>query len=267
MVRASWLSRPGSFGSQTLIELRGTASPGAEDRQKKIPGFDQEIFSRSHVLCIGAGGIVSQIAPALVRKGIGRITLLDDDVVEPSNLNRQRFYKEDIGQNKAIALAGNLKPECIVATEIRGYGLRLEEAIARDVELTCNLAVCGVDNNPARVAASSFFRRAHTPVIFTAVSRDADHGYVFVQEAEGPCIGCLFPDMVTDDRFPCPGTPAIADILQAVGALAVYAVDTLLMKRARTWNYRRLSLSDPGFHGGSMIAQQEACELCRSGVI
>ena len=70
-------------------------------------------------------------------------------------------------------------------------------------------------------------------MIFTAVSRDGDHGYVFVQDKDGPCIACLFPDMVDDDRYPCPGTPAIADILQAVGSLAVYAVDTLLMN-ART---------------------------------
>jgi len=48
-------------------------------------------------------GIISMIAPTLARKGIGRITLLDDDVVEHSNLNRQRFYIEDVGrQNKAV---------------------------------------------------------------------------------------------------------------------------------------------------------------------
>jgi hypothetical protein len=75
----------------------------------------------------------------------------------------------------------------------------------------------------------------------------------------------MFPDMVNDDRFPSPGTPAIADILQAVGALAVYAVDTVFMKRPRTWNYRRLSLSDPSLDGGSMIAQREGCELCNHG--
>ena len=85
------------IGSRTSINLCGKAVPGAEDRQRKIPGFDQDLFSRSHVLCIGAGGITSQIAPTLVRKGIGRITLLDDDVVEPSNLNRQRFYI-DVGE-------------------------------------------------------------------------------------------------------------------------------------------------------------------------
>src|ERR1700722_3659359 len=110
------------------IKVRGKKVPGALDRQKRIPGFDQTAFSKGNVLCIGAGGIVSQIAPTLVRKGIGKIALLDDDFVEPSNLNRQRFYIKDVGMNKAVALARNLQPECIVATEIRGCPYRLEEA-------------------------------------------------------------------------------------------------------------------------------------------
>jgi molybdopterin/thiamine biosynthesis adenylyltransferase len=257
--------RPAFIGSRTSIELRGTAIPEAEDRQRKIPGFDQAAFSKASVLCIGAGGIISQIAPTLVRKGIGRITLLDDDVVEPSNLNRQRFYIKDVGENKAIALARNLQPECIVATEIRGYAFRLEEAIARGIDLACDVAICGVDNNPARVTAIQYFRAKNIPVIFTAVSRDADHGYVFVQDTDGPCIACMFPDMVNDDRYPCPGTPAITDILQALGSLAVYATDTLVMKRPRTWNYRRLSLSDPALDGGSMIPRRQACEGCMGG--
>jgi molybdopterin/thiamine biosynthesis adenylyltransferase len=254
--------RPAFTDSRTWINLVGTAIRGAEDRQGRIPGFDQTAFSKASVLCIGAGGIISQIAPTLVRKGIGRITLLDDDLVEPTNLNRQRFYMEDVGENKAVALARNLKRECIARTEIRARGFRLEEAIACGINLTCDVAICGVDNNPARVAASRHFRTKNIPVIFTAVSRDADHGYVFVQDKDGPCIACLFPDMVNDDRFPCPGTPAIADILQTVGSLGVYAVDSLLMKRPRTWNYRRLSLSDPSLDGGWTIVQREACEIC-----
>ena len=127
----------------------------------------------------------------------------------------------------------------------------------RGIDLACDVAVCGVDNNPARVAASRYFRATGIPVIFTAVSRDGDHGYVFVQDKEGPCIACLFPDMVNDDRYPCPGTPAIADILQAVGALAVYAIDTLLMKRPRTWNYRRISLSDGATDGASLVPARQ----------
>jgi adenylyltransferase/sulfurtransferase len=247
--------------SQTSIRLRGKPVPGAEDRQRKIAGFDQELFSKSSILCIGAGGLISHIAPTLVRKGIGRITLLDDDVVEASNLNRQRFYIKDIGRNKALALAENLGPECIATTEIRGIGFRFEEAIARQIDLGCNAVVCGVDNNPARVAASRHFRFKGIPVIFTGVSRDGDCGYVFVQEKHGPCVGCLYPDMADDDRYPCPGTPAIADILQAVGSLAVYAVDTLLMKRFRKWNYRRVSLSDGAGDGAAMVESRPGCRM------
>ena len=252
---------PGYTVSRTSVNLRGEAVPGAEDRQKKIPGFDQGVFSSSRVLCVGAGGIISMIAPTLVRKGIGGITLLDDDVVEESNLNRQRFYIKDVGQNKALALAANLVPECIVETEIQGIPLRLEEAIARDIDLSCNVAICGVDNNPARVAASRYFRGLQIPVIFTAVSVNGDHGYVFVQDKDGPCIGCLFPDMVNDDHFPCPGAPAIADILQAVGSLAVYVVDTLLVIRARSWNYRRISLADGTLDGVTRIPTREDCRM------
>jgi len=215
------------------------------------------------VLCVGGGGLISQIAPTLVRKGIGRITVLDDDIVEASNLNRQRFYEKDLGKNKALALAENLVPECIVATEIRGLAFRLEEAIARRTNLSCDIVICGVDNNPARVAASRFFRTKGIPVIFTAVSSDADHGYVFVQERDGPCIGCLFPDMVDDDIFPCPGIPAIADILQLVGSFVVYAVDTLLMRRHRNWNYRRVSLSDGSLDGAAVVPIRATCQLDR----
>lgn len=235
-----------SIASQTSITLRGTPVPGAEDRQREIPGFDQEKFSRSHVLCIGAGGIISNIAPTLCRKGIGKITLLDDDLVEASNLNRQRFYPKDIGKNKALALAGNLQAECIAATQIRGIPLRLEEAIAQENNLSCDVAICGVDNNPARIVASRYFRTARIPVVFSAVSRGGDHGYVFVQETTGARIDTVFPDMVSDDSFPCPGTPAIGDILQAVGALCTYAIDTLLCSRVRSWSYRRIDLPDAG---------------------
>jgi molybdopterin/thiamine biosynthesis adenylyltransferase len=253
--------RPVFTVSQTSIRLKGKPIPGAEDRQRKIPGFDQELYSQSSVLCIGAGGIISQIAPTLARKGIGRITLLDDDIVEASNLNRQRFYEKDLGKNKAVAIAENLQPECIAATEICGWPFRFEEAIARRIDLSCDVAICGVDNNPARVAASRHFRFKCIPVIFIAVSRDGDHGYVFVQEKDGPCVACMFPDMVNDDRYPCPGTPAIADILQAVGALAVYAIDALLMNRPRAWNYRRISLSDGTMDGASLVPARRCCNM------
>ncbi|HEX3683167.1 MAG TPA: ThiF family adenylyltransferase [Bryobacteraceae bacterium] len=224
-----------SSKSAKSISLRGKHIPGAEDRHRGIPGWDQEKYSKAHVLCIGAGGLISNIAPTLCRKGIGKLTILDDDTVEVSNLNRQRFYEKDIGRNKAIALVENLQRECIFSTELTGYAIRLEEAIEQDMPLGCEVAVCGVDNNPGRVIACRSFREANIPIIFTAVSADADHGYVFVQEKAGPCLACLLPDLTNGSQFPCPHTAAMTDILQAVGALTVFAIDTIVTRRAREW--------------------------------
>ena len=78
-----WKSMKKAFTvSQTSIKLIGKPIPGAEDRQKKIPAFDQEVFSKASVLCVGAGGLISHIAPTLVRKGIGRITLVSVAVAQ-----------------------------------------------------------------------------------------------------------------------------------------------------------------------------------------
>ncbi|MGJ5814493.1 HesA/MoeB/ThiF family protein [Paludibaculum fermentans] len=258
---------PAFTDSPTSVELAGTAIPGAEDRQKRIAGFDQAVFSKSRVLCVGAGGLVSQIAPTLCRKGIGEIVLLDGDWVEPSNLNRQRFYTKDLWRNKAVALAKNLQPECIAATRIRGHALSLEAAIEQGIDLSCGIAICGVDNNPTRVAASRHFRAQGVPVVFTAVSASGDHGYVFVQDNQGSCLGCLYPDMGNDNRYPCPGTPAIADILQVVGGLVVYAVDTLLTQRKRSWNYRRISLASGELDAATMIPSRTTCSICASHTV
>lgn len=177
-------------------------------------------------------------------------------------MNRQRFYPKDIGNNKAFSLVENLVSECIGGTDLRGYCLSFEQAAGRGIDLDCDLMICGVDNNPARIAASRYFRKLAIPVIFTAVSADGDHGYVFVQEPKGPCIGCLFPDMADNRTFPCPGTPAVADILESVGALVAYAVDTCLMGRRRSWNYRRVWLSDGNLDATQSIRVRPACPLC-----
>ena len=108
---------PAFINSPSSIELQGRVIEGADDRQHQISGFDQEIFSAAHALCIGAGGLISNVAPALVRKGIAALTFFDDDRVEPSNLNRQRFFEWDVGRNKALTLVENLQP--VRATTLR----------------------------------------------------------------------------------------------------------------------------------------------------
>ena len=259
---AAW---SGSNGESTVsaisIRLKGRAVAKAAARQQAAPSFDQAALSRSRVLIVGAGGIGSPVALMLARQGIGGLTIVDGDTVEASNLSRQRFFAEDIGRNKAMALAGNIERECIYATAITGHALMFEDALERGLDLTCDLAICGVDNNPGRVAVSRFSRARGKPAIFVAVSADCNHGYVFVQEAQGACLGCLYPDMINDQRYPCPGTPAVADILGVVAALAVYAAGSLVMGRPRNWNYRRVYLPDGASDASALIPTRVGCAM------
>lgn len=254
-MRRTYTSSPSS------IERWGRYIEGATDRQQRISGFDQAVYSRSTVDLNGAGGLGSHIAAMLCRKGIGTLVIRDHDVVEASNLNRQRFYPCDLGQNKALALVEHLRHESIQPTRLIGQAVRFEEAAEEGITVDCDVAICAVDNNPARSAMSRYYRERGIPVVFLAVSADADHGYVFVQDKDGPCLGCLLPDSVNDETYPCPGTPAISDILHLTGAMAVYAVDTCLVPRRLTWSYRRICLADAAWDSAQRIAVRPDCPL------
>lgn len=253
--------KPTCIDSPKLLEHRATAVPGALVRHGGVPGFCQARLSQATVLLIGAGGLNGPVAVTLARKGVGGITIIDPDFVEVSNLNRQRFFPTDVGRSKALVLAQNLLPECTAATRLLAHSRSFEEIVAGRVRLPCDVAVCGVDNNPARVAASRYFRAARVPVIFSAVSGDADHGYVFVQDRSGACLGCLFPDIVGDQRYPCPGTPAVADVLQTLAGVSAYAIDTCLMDRRRDWNYRTVSLARGWTSGAATLPMRSGCTL------
>jgi molybdopterin/thiamine biosynthesis adenylyltransferase len=231
--------------------------------QEGVPGFDQAALGRSTIILIGVGGVGSQIALALARKGAGKLLFLDHDIVTPSNLPRQVFYLKDVGKPKPYALAANLAREGVCASEFSGYHLSFQDAIARGIDLTGDVAIVAVDSNPGRIAASIYYRERGIPVIFSAVSRTADHGYVFVQEPQGPCFGCFFPGSINDLTSPCPGTPAILDILKVVSGIAVYAVDTLLMPRPRRWNYKTVYLAGEG-DVTQHIQRRPDCKLCAS---
>jgi len=75
---------------------------------RNVPG-STEILRASTVAVAGCGGLGSNAAVALVRAGVGSLILVDHDVVEASNLNRQHFFLGDIGRGKVDALAGHLR--------------------------------------------------------------------------------------------------------------------------------------------------------------
>ena len=138
-------------------------------RQELIAGFDQASLMGATGDLIGAGGIGGEVGEGLCRKGLGRLRIFDHDVVEATNLNRQHFFRRDIGKNKARCLARNLAPHCHAGTTLEGYPFSFEDALALGMDMSASFAVCGVDNSEARVAVSVHYRRVAVPVIFIAV--------------------------------------------------------------------------------------------------
>jgi molybdopterin/thiamine biosynthesis adenylyltransferase len=243
---------------------------GVGNRQAKIHGFSQEVLSRLTVLCAGAGGLVSHIGEGLARKGVGQLIVSDEDTVEPSNLNRQKFYKCDLWNNKAICLARNLAAESFLGTTVTGVALNVMEAIRSGLVPPFDCIVSGIDDELAREEIVEYALAVGIPLITTAVSANGDSGYVYVQKPGEACWGCAFPrekrlrDDLANYRAPCPGTPAIKDILMLVSGAAVYALDALFMDRPIGWNYREFHLA--GFMSDVVLRVERlpSCHLCGS---
>lgn len=242
--------------------VEGEADP--QDRFRRVPGTDLEAFSKAAIGQIGCGGLGSRASPTFVRKGIGRLTFADDDVVTLPNYGTQWFYEEDRYQNKAFALARNVQREATGITEIIAYPFTFQEVLTRGYDLRADVLVVLVDNDQTRRDAAVYGIEKRIPVVFAGVGLDGTHGYVFVQEPGQACFGCLFPDAVSTMQKPCPGTPTCCDILQALAALVTYAVDSLIMARPRVWNYRTCCLSGVVPDGARTISRRPGCALCGS---
>ncbi len=228
-----------------------------------MPGFSTDAERKTGALLVGAGGLGSAIAVLTVRKGIGRLHICDDDVVEVSNLNRQTFFAEDLYQPKALRLAKNASREGFFGTLCIGHEVAFGPESAEILAQGIDVAIVGVDNEPTRAFASRFFRERRIPVLFTAVNESANYGYVFVDEPEGPCLACVFPEVATSQEArPCRPSPAVVDILHVVGGIVTYAVDSLIMNRRREWSFHAVDLT--GTVGDEMgkVRRRPGCLLC-----
>ncbi len=197
-----------------------------------------------------------------MRKGIGALDIFDEDVVEFSNLNRQRFFKDDVYKNKAIALAKNLAREATSVTRITGHAKNIQGAVASN-PIDATVIVCAVDNNAARAFTARYYL-GKRPVVFLGVDEHAETGYVFVQGHSGACLACQFPHIVDEGGGACPKVGAVKDILKVVSGYALYAIDSLLMDRPRKWNlaWPRLPGQDPQVQPvTSFVPERETCVL------
>lgn len=131
------LTTPSSISSLCVVKLHAPgltptdpAEAPVDDRANRRPrGYSSAVLGSLSVLLIGAGGLGGEIGHGLARNGVGRIVIADDDTVELSNLNRQKFFAGDLYKSKSIQLARNLLPEAVVPSEFIGLAMTGQQAI------------------------------------------------------------------------------------------------------------------------------------------
>ncbi len=245
----------------------------------EVGAAGQAKLGRARVALIGAGGLGSPAAFYLAAAGVGTLTLIDDDVVEKSNLQRQILHTDArIGVAKTesarIALAA-LNPQ----VQIRPQKTRLLAANVEELVRDHDLVIDGADNFPTRYLLSAACLRLKLPLVYGAVHRFTGQVSVFdARRDDSPCYRCLFPEPPAAADAPnCAEAgvlgvlPGIIGLLQASEAIKlVLGVGTPLVGRllcfdALAASFRELRLprdphcpgcaADAQFHGYEDIAR------------
>jgi adenylyltransferase/sulfurtransferase len=193
-------------------------------RQIILPQFGgagQAKLKASHIAVIGAGGIGCPAIAYLAAAGVGRLTIVDDDVVELSNLHRQPlFADDDIGAPKAevaakVARRINPHVEAVPLVE------RLGDANAEALLAGASLILDGCDNFATRLAVNRAAVALHIPLLSAAIG--AFEGQVALYEgwrADNPCYACLVGDDPNQEGINCAETGVMGALAGMIGTMA-----------------------------------------------
>ncbi len=194
---------------------------------EEIGEAGQRKLRSAKVLLVGVGGLGSPIATYLTGAGIGKLGIIDDDVVSVSNLHRQVLYSEpEVGLSKAERAKQRLQA-LNHEVEIVAYNERLTKENAQDIISQYDLVVDGMDNFATRFIVSDACEALHKPYVYGAIR--GLEGQVSVL-CQGKCTyRSLFPDEEATLRMPHPGkavlgtTPAVVGSVEACQAMQLIA--------------------------------------------
>ena len=200
-------------------------------RQIMLPQIDisgQEKLLASRVLIVGMGGLGSPIAMYLAAAGIGHLILVDDDVVELSNLQRQIAHgTEDIGLSKvksAKQTIQKLNPEI----EVTYFEKRLNETELEKEVAAADIVIDGTDNFSSRFAINEHSVKNKTPLISGAAIRMEGQVSVFNKTPSSPCYRCLYKEEGELDTS-CSNNGVLSPVVGIIGSIqANEAIKVLL---------------------------------------
>jgi len=201
-----------------------------------LPEIDiegQQRLLASRVLVVGAGGLGAPALLYLASAGVGQLTLVDDDTVELTNLQRQVIHDmQTLGQPKVVSAAARLSainPDVqlrLLNERLAGDSLAAEVA-AHDLVLDCS------DNFATRHAINRACVAARVPLVSGAAVRFSGQLAVYdVRDEASPCYHCLFPEEGEASDGPCATFGVLAPLVGVIGSLqAVEAVKLLAGRR------------------------------------
>jgi adenylyltransferase/sulfurtransferase len=194
----------------------------------------QRRLKASAALVVGAGGLGSPIALYLAAAGVGRITLCDFDVVDPSNLQRQvLFGSDDVGREKVAVAAERLR-DLNPHVAIEAVPDRVSSANVRSLVRNADVVLDGSDNFTTRYLVSDACVLEGTPYVYGSIYRFDGQVSVFHPPA-GPCYRCLFPEPPPDALVPNCAQAGVLGVLPGlVGSVQAAEALKLLLGRGRS---------------------------------
>jgi len=180
---------------------------------KEVGGKGQKKLREARVLIVGVGGLGSPAAYYLAAAGVGTLGIVDNDVVDESNLQRQILHRTaDVGRQKTESAAEQIKAlnpgVNVEAHQVRLAGNNVERII-RDYDVIVN----GVDNFPSRYLLHDACYFGKKPLVEAGVLQFLGQAMTIVP-GEGPCYRCVFPEP------PPPGTVPSCQEAGILGAVA-----------------------------------------------
>jgi len=206
------------------------------------------------VLCIGAGGLGSPLALYLGAAGVGTLGIVDFDVVDYTNLQRQIIHSTaDVGRPKLDSAAEKLKA-MNPFLNIRKFNTRLSSDNALDLFKEFDIVCDGTDNFPTRYLVNDACVLTGKPNVYGSIFRFEGQASVFAME-EGPCYRCLYPEPPPPGLVPSCAEggvlgilPGLVGVIQATEAIKLILstgdplIGRLLLIDALGMKFRELKL-------------------------
>ncbi|RNI21060.1 molybdopterin-synthase adenylyltransferase MoeB [Flexivirga caeni] len=209
-------------GSQARRYSRHTLLP-------EVGSAGQRALADARVVVVGAGGLAAAVLPLLAGAGVGLLTVVDDDVVELSNLHRQVIHRtDDIGIPKvesAVRFVRDLNPEI----EVCGIQERLGVGNALPIFAEHDLVVDATDNFAARYLVNDACVLLGLPLVWSSISRFDGQVTVWAY-GESPCYRCIFPSAPPAGAVPsCAEGGVIGPLPGVMGAIQATEALKLLL--------------------------------------